>query len=198
MLWSGGDMVQFEKLSNKPFFTTQEAFEEGITRRMLSYYVQKGELERVSKGIYRCINLDDSVDLRWAGLVTSANQVNGGIICLVSALIYYEITDDFMNEYWVAIPHSHSKVDLPSTRFVRVRNSELGVEEIELCNMKVKIFDVERTIIDSFRLLDIETALKALKLYMTGHCGRPDIGKMTKYMKELRCDISKYMMPFTV
>ena len=44
-----------------------------------------------------------------------------------------------------------------------MRNIDIGVNTIKMAGFKVKIFDKERTIIDSFRLLDFETAMKALK-----------------------------------
>lgn len=187
-----------KNLARKPFFTLEDALEEGISKRMVSYYTDKGEFIRISRGLYRVRELEDSIDQAWAGLAVASHQVKGGVICLVSALIYYDLTDELMSEYWVAIPHTHKKKEIESTRFIRMRNIELGVEEISLCNTQVRIFDIERTIIDSFRLLDIETAMKALKLYMQGHCGKPKPSKMKKYMKELRFDIEKYMLPFLV
>ncbi len=69
---------------------------------------------------------------------------------------------------------------------VRMRNMTLGVEEIELSGMRVLIFDIERTIVDSFRLLDYETAVKALKLYIQGTKGRPNLDKLITYARELR------------
>ena len=72
------------------------------------------------------------------------------------------------------------------TRVVRMRNMKLGVKRIEMAGIKVKIFDVERTIVDSFRILDLETAMKALKAYLSGKNGKPNINKLNKYIKELR------------
>ena len=187
-----------EELFKKAFFTSKEANDAGCSNRMLSYYVQNGTLERISRGVYRASDFGDVVDSKWLGLVTSAKSINNGVICLLSALIYYELTDEFMSEYWIAIPHEQSKASIPSTKIVRMRNIELGISTIKLCEMNVNIFDVERTIIDSFRLLDLETSMKALKSYMSGACGKPNIKKLTKYSKELRQDISKYILPFTI
>src|SRR5690606_30309684 len=111
--------------------------------------------------------LSEIHDERWFELATTAKRVNG-VICLLSALIYYELSDDFMDEYWIAIAHEHSKIDIPDARIIRMRNFNLGIEEIEMSGLIVKIFDRERTIVDAFRLLDIETAMRALKVYMSG------------------------------
>ena len=190
-------LLQMEKLENRPFFTTKDAEEVGISRRMLSYYVKTGVIKRIGKGVYRGTKLSQIHDEKWFELATTAKRING-VICLLSALIYYELSDDFMDEYWIAIPHEHSKVDIPDTRIIRMRNFKHGIQEIEMSGLTVKIFDKERTIIDAFRLLDIETSLKALKMYMSGKNQRPNIKKLNKYAKELRQDISKYLLPFTI
>lgn len=186
-----------KELENKPFFTTKDAEALGVSRRMLSYYVKTGRLERIGQGAYRGTKLDDVQDDRWLELATTAKRVNG-VICLVSALIYYEMSDDFMDENWIAIAHEQAKIEIADTRIFRMRNIKLGVQEIEMAGMKVHIFDKERTIIDSFRLLDIETAIKALKFYMTSNNERPNVRKLNQYAKELRQDISKYLLPFVI
>lgn len=186
-----------KELENKPFFTTKDAEALGVSRRMLSYYVQTGRLERIGQGAYRGTKLGDIPDDRWLELATTAKRING-VICLVSALIYYEMSDDFMDENWIAIAHEQAKIEITDTRIFRMRNIKLGVQEIQMAGMKVNIFNKERTIIDSFRLLDIETAIKALKIYMTSNDERPNIRKLNQYAKELRQDISKYLLPFTI
>lgn len=178
---------ELEKLHNKPSFTTEEAVELGISKRMLSYYVQKGELERIARGVYCSTSYQsESSDFNWEDLAVAANNIGGGVICLTSALAYYELTDEIMRKFWIAVEANNSKAKFPMTKIVRMRNITLGVEEIELAGMTVKIFDIERTIIDSFRFLSFETAMKALKSYMQGEMGKPNLNKMNQYIKALR------------
>lgn len=44
---------------------------------------------------------------------------------------------------------------------------KLGRKEIELDGIMVPIFDRERTVVDAFRLLSRETAIKALKMALS-------------------------------
>jgi len=74
----------------------------------------------------------------------------------------------------------------------------LGVQKKRIADTEVKIFDPERTIIDSFLLLDFETAMMALKLYLQGKCGKPNLKKLNMYSKELRASIGKYLAPLLV
>lgn len=186
------------KLKIRSSFTTDEARRSGLSPRMLNYYVGKGEIERIAKGIYRFSDyIAKDENIQWEEMAVAAQRMNG-VICLVSALNFYGLTDEMMKENWIAVPHSNSYSHFPMTRVVRMRNMELGIHKKKIAEIEVKIFDPERTIVDSFRLLDFETAMKALKLYMGGKCGKPNIKKIIQYSKELRTDIQKYTASLTV
>jgi len=176
-----------KKLIKKPFFTIKEAEKKGISRRMLSYYVGNGEMERIARGIYCSSHYStDEKNLQWEELAIAVNNIRGGVICLISALIYYDLTDEIMKEFWIAVDNNHSKAKFPLCRIIRMRNMAIGVNTIKMAGLKVKIFDKERTVIDSFRLLDFETAMKALKKYLQGGNEKPNINKLNRYVKELR------------
>ncbi len=186
-------------LQQKPFFSTQEAKSAGISPRMLSYYTKNGVIERIAHGLYRSVQyVPNSEEIQWHNLALAAKNIKQGIICLLSALSYYELIDEFVNEYWIAVPNSHSRVHFPMTRVVRMRNMMLGVNSIKLADMKVKIFNQERCIIEAFKMLDIETAITALRSYMTNKHKKPNIKKLLSYSRILRVDISKYILPFTL
>ena len=176
-----------KKLVKKPFFTIKEAEKQGVSRRMLSYYVENGEMERIARGIY-CSSYYEPTEknLQWEEMAIAVSNIQGGVICLISALVYYDLTDEIMKEFWIAVDNNHSKAKFPLCRIVRMRNMDIGVNTIKMAGFKVKIFDKERTIIDSFRLLDFETAMKALKRYLQGRKGKPNISKLNKYIKALR------------
>ena len=179
--------MDLEKLEKKPFFTTKEAAKQGLSARMLSYYVKRGELERIARGVYCSKNYESEGQyLKWEDLAIAASNIKGGVICLVSALAYYDLTDEMTKKLWIAVEHDNSKAKFPMCRIVRMRNMKLGVETIEMSGIKVKIFDVERTLVDSFRLLDFETVMKAMKLYLKGEKGKPNINKLNQYITELR------------
>lgn len=189
-----------EKLAIRPFFTTKDAEELGLSKRMLSYYVKSGELERIARGVYCSAHYESiSKDFMWEDLAVAASNIRGGVICLTSALVYYGLTDEMMREFWIAVDNDNSKAKFPLCHIIRMRNMKLGVEEIEISGMRVKIFDVERTIIDSFKHLSFETAMKALKLYLQGVQGKPDYNKLTKYIKELRASkVKEYIKSLIV
>lgn len=170
-----------------PFVTLEQARDAGVSARMLAYYASTGKLQRIARGIYASPSyLPESEDFRWNDLAIAAANIPGAVICLTSALAYYDLTDEIPRAHWIAVENSQSRTNFPGCRIIRMRNIELGVKELEIAGLKVKIFNKERTIVEAFKFLSFETAMKALKSYLSGEHGRPDLKKLSQYSKELR------------
>lgn len=186
---------KLKKLTERPFFTTGEAENIGISRRMLTHYVQTGNLERIARGVYCSTHYEPKDEhLKWEDMAVAVSNIQGGVICLISALVYYELTDEIMKKFWIAVDNDNSKAKFPLCHIVRMRDMNLGIEEQTIAGIKVEIFDIERTIVDSFRLLDHETAIKALKAYLAGEKGKPDLKKLNHYIDRLRASkIKQYL-----
>jgi predicted transcriptional regulator of viral defense system len=190
--------VAMQAFIETPVFTASEARAAGIPSRMLAHFCKKGLIERVTRGIYQGCKAKIEIDFQWEDLALAAMGIPNGVICLISALSYYGLTDQIMRKYWIAIPHASKSPQRPKTRIIRMRNIELGQTEIQLGNAHLKIFDKERTVVDSFRYLSKEIAIKALQAYLrqTGST-KPDLNKLLKYAKALRVDIHPFIMALT-
>lgn len=185
-------------LLKEPIFKASDARTRGIPSRMLAYYCQKGIIERVNRGLYRVVDASSGVDLTLEDLVLTAYSIPNGVVCLISALYYYKLTDQIMREYWIAIPNIDKKPKRPHARIVRMRNVTLGQTSIKIGKYTIKIFDRERTIIDAFRYLSYEVALKALQEYLKPTTNsKPDLVKLSKYAKALRRNITPYILALT-
>lgn len=166
---------------------------------MLAYFCSKGQIERVSRGIYRVKHVDFDRDFEWEDLILTALSIPNGVICLISALCYYGLTDEIMREFWIAVPHSTTSPTRENAHIIRMRNTSLGKTTIKIGNQKLKIFDRERTVVDAFRYLDKEIALKALQAYLkTSKEIKPDIDNLLRYAKNLRVNITPYISAFTI
>lgn len=184
------------ELSKKPFFRVSEARLMGLSSRMVAYFCQMGFLERISRGLYRGTHYESDIDAAWEDLVMTVNSIPKGVVCLISALCYYELTDQMMREYWIAIPNSNKKPLRPHTRILRMRNMTLGQIQVQIGNFAMKIFDRERTVVDAFRFLSHEIAIKALQAYLRAS-EKADIGKLSQYSKILKVNLSPYLMALT-
>jgi len=181
--------------TKKPVFTAAEAKKAGIPSRMLSHFCEKGIIERISRGVYMGTQVDLDIEFQWEDLALVAMSIPKGVICLISALCYYELTDQIMREFWIAVPHSSKSPKRPKTRIVRMRNIHLGQTKIKIGNYSLKIFDKERTIVDAFRYLSQEVAIKALQAYLLPSEGyKPNLNKLMTYAKQLRVDIQSYIL----
>lgn len=189
---------QLLELLKKPLFKASDAHARGIPSRMLAHFCQKGVIERVSRGLYRVPDVLSGIDLDFEELVLTTIGIPHGVICLISALCYYHLTDQIMREYWIAIPNAERSPRRQHTKIVRMRNIVLGQTTIQIGNYKVKIFDRERTVVDAFRYLSHEVAIKALQAYLKPSINRkPDLSKLSKYAKALRVNITPYIMALT-
>lgn len=188
---------QLDPFRHVPFFTAEQAANLKVPRHAIAYLVQKGTLERIYPGAFRFTEYEPEVDFQWENLGVIASSISEGVICLISALSYYELTDQVMREIWIAIPHESYAPKRPNTRIIRMRNITLGKTEIILGEHKVKIFDQERCIIDAFRYLSKEIAIKALQRYFKNTTRKVDLKKLGAYAKKLRIDITPYILSFT-
>lgn len=186
-----------KKLVKKPQFSVREAEKIGVPRHALAYFCEAGVLKRISRGIYRLRSYEPDVEVAWERLVVNASTIPQGVICLISALSYYDLTDEIPRENWIAIPHSLRAPKRKGVRIVRMRNTELGKKEIMIGEYQVKIFDRERCIIDAFRYLSIEVAVKALRSYTLDPKHKCSFSKLSKYARILRVNIQPYIITLT-
>lgn len=185
-------------LMKKTSFTTKEAEALGVSRQELALWVKNGLLERLARGVYRNPQQDTQAPIQLEDLLLAAQSIPQGVICLISALSYYEMTDQIPRVHWIAVPHKIKAPKRKLTRIVRMRNITLGKVPLKIGRLHTFIFDRERCVIDAFRYLDKETAIKALKNYLkTTEEFRPDFKKLNAYARALRTNIQEYTVALT-
>jgi predicted transcriptional regulator of viral defense system len=182
-------------LLKRPYFTSIEARNLGIPSYSLSYYVKTGRLKRISRGVYQVAEFKGSVNFRWEDLIEAVYSISGGVICLVSALDIYNLTEEMPRQHWIAISNTTTAKRNSNIKIMRYRNMNLGKTEINIEGVKVAIFDRERCIIDAFRLLSKETAIKSLKMGLElPKDEKINLVKLQDYAKKLRVNISPYLI----
>lgn len=146
-----------------------EAIERGISRYMLYALRDKGVIERISRGVYRLVELPPFSN---PDLVTVGLRFPNAVICLVSALAYHEITTQIPHSVSVAVPRESRQpsLDYPPLRVHRFSDLAFraGIEEHSIDAVPVKIYSPEKTLADCFKFrnkIGMDVALEALKLY---------------------------------
>ncbi len=183
-------------LLKQPFFTAEQARSLGVSAAALCHYVKTGALKRARRGVYQGINVPTS--FLWEDLIQAVYSMPGSVVCLISALALYNLSEELPRQHWIGIRHGTSAKVGSQIKLVRFRNVKLGKTEIKVEGILIPIFDRERTIVDAFRLLSKETAIKALKaaLVQRGK-NKLDLVKLEEYAKQLRFDITPYLLSVT-
>jgi predicted transcriptional regulator of viral defense system len=175
-------LSKLNNLMKQLTFTAAEARQFDVHPSSLSYYVKTGDLERIGHGIYKDPHRVTHIEFQWEDLAYTVKIIPNGVVCLISALAYYQLTEEIPRLHWIAISHSTSTVKRKGVKTVRVRNMELGKTEVKIGEATLPIFDQERTIIDAFRYLSKEIAIKALKSALKpGHKPKVSLIKLKNY-----------------
>jgi predicted transcriptional regulator of viral defense system len=184
----------FEK--HNGLLRVSQAIKLGVPEYIVYEMIEKGALVKEARGIYRLANSDP---LSNPDLVQVSLLVPKAVICLISALYFYELTTQIPHSIYIALPQNTGKPRLkyPPLEVFWVTNSlhSIGVETHSLDGVKVKIYNREKTIADCFKFrkrIGEEIALEALKDYVKQP--KLDVHKLLQYAKINR--VEKRMMPY--
>lgn len=186
---------KLKPLIKKTIFSSAQARKVGVSSGLLPYYVKKGLIKKIGHGLYQGSDVTLDVDFQWEDLVLAYKTVRNGVICLTSALSLYNLTEEIAREHWIAVRNSTTVSKKPHVKIVRMRNIKTGLTTLKLGSETLRIFDIERTVIDSFRYLSIETALKALKTALNEK--KINLLTLQKYCKTLRVNLNPYVLALT-
>ncbi|MBK9210231.1 MAG: type IV toxin-antitoxin system AbiEi family antitoxin domain-containing protein [Anaerolineales bacterium] len=184
----------FEK--HNGLLRASEAIRLGVPEHIVYEMVQSGDLVREARGIYR---LADREMLGNSDLVQVSLLVPKGVLCLISALYFYELTTQIPHSVYVALPQNagRPRMAYPPLEVFWVTTSlhSVGVDEYVLDGVKVKIYSREKTITDCFKFrkrIGEEIALEALKDYVNQP--KQDVHKLLEYAKINR--VEKLITPY--
>lgn len=149
------------KLAKKPFFY-HEAVETGLNKYDLNQLMQNGEIERVAHGLYAPVDYD-STQQEAQYRLASQRCGEPSAICLLSALDYYQLTEEIPSKVWVLVP-DEKRVQSNELRLIRSRqpNWNVGIEK----KSGYWVTSIERTLIECVRykhVVGTQVAITAIK-----------------------------------
>ena len=175
---------------NKKFITAAELKDMGY-----SYY-KIGKLEK--NGLLRRVNRSTYENLFYKGdendFFSAEAFVPNGVICLMSAARYYELTNFLPDTVDVAIERKKKVVTLPDWPEIKIFyfdpvRMDLGVTEVREGDNVFHIFDIEKTVVDIIyyrNKIGIEETSEVLKNYLKRRDRQID--RLYAYAKRLRCE----------
>jgi predicted transcriptional regulator of viral defense system len=173
-----------------------EALASGISRTQLYSLRDRGDIELVSRGVYR---LADLPALGNPDLVTVSLRYPKAVVCLVSALSFHEITTQIPYEVSVAVPRNTTlpKLDYPplDAHWFAGAAYDSGIEMHVVDGAKVQVYSAEKTLADCFRFhskLGTEVVVEALRLYKERK--KVNVQELLRQARVRR--VLKVMMPY--
>lgn len=175
---------------NKKFITTAELKDMGYSYYKIGKLEKDGLLHRINRSTYE--NLSYKGDEN--DFFSAEAFVPNGVICLMSAARYYELTNFLPDSVDVAIERKKKVVTLPDWPEIKIFyfdpvRMDLGVTEVREGDNVFHIFDIEKTVVDIIyyrNKIGIEETSEVLKNYLKRRDRQID--RLYAYAKRLRCE----------
>ena len=139
----------------------------GIPREYLRRLQAQGRLKRLGRGLY---TLPDHEVSEHHSLAEACKRVPKGVVCLLSALRFHDLTTQAPFEVWLALDEKawRPRLDYPSLKIVRFSKEALdaGVEEHIIEGVTVRVTSPAKTVADCFKYrnkIGLDVALEALR-----------------------------------
>jgi len=139
----------------------------GIPGTYLARLARRGLLARIGRGLY---TLPGALAGEHHSLAEAAKRVPRGVVCLLSALRFHDLTTQAPFQVWMAIGEKdrRPKADGQALRIVRYSPQALraGVDTHVIDGVRVRIFAPAKTVADCFKYrnkIGIDVAIEALK-----------------------------------
>ena len=168
----------------------------GIARQYLRVLLARGLVERVGRGLYM---VHDAEITREHSLAEVCKRVPHGVVCLLSALQFHEMTLELPFEVWLAVDR---KARLPKEprlplRIVRFSGPALTscVQEHDIEGVPVRIYSPAKTVADCFKYrnkIGLDVAMEALR-----DCWKKRLATMDEVWEAAKiCHVNNVMRPY--
>jgi len=174
---------------------TRQAIDAGISQRTLYEMRDRGLLTMLDRGLFR---LADAPPLEQPDLVQVALGVPKGVVCLISALAFHNLTSQIPHQVYVALPVAaeRPRLSYPPIRLFWLSGEvySSGTEIHQLDRVKISIYGREKSVADCFKFrnkIGMDVAREALRESLRQGCM---VDKLLEYARIDR--VEKIMRPF--
>lgn len=186
---SKSDKIFFKTLSaHDGFARTKDLLAAGVHRRDIKRIRDEGRIVSVKRGLYRRADIPL---ISHQGFIDLAHAVPEGVICLLSALSYHELTTFNPSVISMSLRRGSRKpiIKYPPVDFYHFSEEqfEAGIDEVTIGGHKVRIYCREKTVCDCFRYrnkLGLDVAKEGLTEYLKRK--DRDLEKLMKYAEVCR------------
>ncbi|MGH8854761.1 MAG: type IV toxin-antitoxin system AbiEi family antitoxin domain-containing protein [Telluria sp.] len=185
-----------ELARSKGILRTRDVDSAGASRALLASLTDEGRLLKLGRGLY---TLPDRVASEYESFAEVATRSESGVLCLLSALRFHDLTTQQSSEIWLAIPHKARapRFDYPPLRVVRMSGPAMteGIEIADLAGAQMRVFGLAKTVADCFKFrnkIGLDVALEALREAWNGR--RVTMDELWRYAEI--CRVANVMRPY--
>ncbi len=133
----------------------------------LNLLEKENKIQKLSRGLYATIDYEFDENQSY---IEVCKHIPNAVICLLSALCFYELTVQNPYQIWIAIERrvKKPKMEYPPLRVFRFSGKALtdGIEIVKKNNTKIKVYCPAKTVADCFKYrnkIGIDVAIEALR-----------------------------------
>jgi predicted transcriptional regulator of viral defense system len=168
----------------------------GFPRQYLVRLHRQGKLNRPARGIYTLPDSDVTEHHSYAEITKRVPQAT---VCLLSALVFHEVTTQSPPSVWIALSKGARTPALvsPSLRIVRLSGPSLteGIDKHQVEGVTVRVYSAAKTVADCFKFrnkIGLDIAIEALKECL--HQKKASVNEIYRYAKV--CRVSNVIRPY--
>ncbi len=172
--------------NNHGFATTKALKAHGIHHYQIKELLAKQTISKIKQGVYKWNEEANDKD----ELLEVARLAPKGVVCLLSAALYYELTTFVPAHYQIAIPRK-DKITLREYPPIKLFYwsdvaYQLGQQYVNINNDAIAIYDIEKTVCDSIKYRD-KIGLDTCKEIIRNYLNRTDrnLVKLSDYAKKM-------------
>ncbi len=175
---------------DQKIFSIQELKDRGFSQYKIRKMVDEGKLKKLNRSYYENVKYRGEE----SDFYFTEAYAPKGVICLLSAAVYYNLTTFIPDAVDVAIPRKAKMSTIPDWPQINVHHytndrHELGVKTVKEGKNEFRIYDMEKTVVDIVfyrEKVGIEETKEILVTYLQRK--DRDLNRLLKYAKLMKCD----------
>lgn len=182
-------------LSARGVIRPRDLEKKGISPQILYRLCRDGKVIRLARGLYADRDYEPT---EYHGVIEVCSKIPKGVLCLISALQFHDLTTQLAHEVWIAIDMKARapRIDVPA-RIMYFSGDALtnGIEKHKIEGVEVKVYCSAKTVADCFKYrnkIGLDVAIEAMRDCLSQK--KCSVDEIWKYAKV--CRVANVMKPY--
>ena len=175
--------------TDRMIYSSEDLKAIGYSSYMIRKLVQAGTLHKLNKRYYE----NPAYTGEESDFLYVSAYVPSGVICLLSAAVYYDLTTYIPDSIEVAVPRKTNISTLPEfpelhLRYFSEERYQSGIVTVFVGDDHFRIYDIEKTVVDILyyrRNVGAEETKEILTSYLRRE--DRDLNRLMRYAEKLKC-----------